>query len=68
MKDPWGYEQFHLGSLDIRTKEDEIVLEHAVPEGACYSGSPLRLSKEEALKIAFFIIKFYAGEVNEPKS
>lgn len=31
MKDPWGYEQFHLGSLDIRTKEDEIVLEHVMP-------------------------------------
>lgn len=57
MKDPWGYERFRVGDLVVRTKEDEIVVENYIPEGAGYAGSPTIMTMDEAVGLANLIIK-----------
>lgn len=62
MKDPWGYENYRIGSLVVKTIDGEIRVENYVEEGACYAGSPTIMTMDEAINLANFIIKTNAEQ------
>lgn len=57
MKDMWGYERFRVGNLAVRTREDQIIVENYIPEGAGAAGSLIIMTTDEAVGLANLIIK-----------
>lgn len=54
-------------SIDIAVDNTRIAVSHYLPPGACSAGSPVIMTNEEALALAFFIIKRQC-RINEVKN